>query len=427
MRTRSLLATSAAALEVLGGGFALAVDNGGHPDVTLQPGERITVIAATPEPTATPTPEPTATPTPEPTPTPTPTPTATPVPEPERAVTVNPGESIAAAINSLGDEGGTVRLRAGSHGSLTYADNTTGDWVTVTEYPGEEATLTGLTLSNVQKIRVQGLKVTGPANLENGARFVELLDGEHRARIRLQRSGTTATSDIKVCGNWIHDFAWNGTGDSLAGYGVVANTGTSDRHLICDNVIEHLDGGDGIQYAATVRDTVISGNTIRDIQPAHGSHSDLIQIVAHNERVSITGNRLLASAHPLRVYPSQTGAETRSLLVDNNLVDGIRNVAIQVGGASVVDSIVRGNTFQNYDLAPTLKSTILVEKNVFDGPYTGGGDNHHGTAVTAPAGFGAVVEPGLKLLQTGDHLPGVVASAGAGSVKVSEHDVELVG
>lgn len=52
--------------------------------ITLQPGQQITIIAATPAPTPapTPTPVPSPTPTPVPTPTPTPTPTAAPTPTP---------------------------------------------------------------------------------------------------------------------------------------------------------------------------------------------------------------------------------------------------------------------------------------------------------------------------------------------------------
>lgn len=296
-----------------------------------------------------------------------PPPTTTEPPLPEGHV-ISPGDDLNAAI-SAGHP--LILLRGGSWGSWSRSnDSSRASYVTVESYPGEVAVFSNVTLRGVQRLRVKGIRNTGTTGLEDGSRFVELLDSEFRGRIRLQRSGTPNSSDLTIRGNWIHDFGHDGTSGSIAGYGIISASGLNERMTITDNVIENLSGGDGIQFASTVRDTLIENNTIRNIQGAFGSHSDVIQIVASAERLTIRGGAYLDSAHPIRIAPSQTSATLKDVLVEGILVDGIDNVAIQLSngnGGPNVNCVLRDSTFRNYAMAPTIRDGWATSNNTFEG------------------------------------------------------------
>lgn len=288
--------------------------------------------------------------------------------EQPQAHVLAPGDNLNAAITAGHP---LIWLRGGSWGSWTRSNDTgRTSFCEVAAYPGETPQFGGVTLANTQRLRLRGLKQTGTFMFESATRFIEVFDHEQAgARVQLQRSGTGACTDLLFDGLHVHDVL-EGTG-GLNGYGVVANTNRTERVTVRGSLIERCQV-DGIQFAATVWDLLVEDTVVRDIRKAAGSsaHSDMLQIVAACDRVTIRNSQFLNSDHPIRIAPSQSTAVIRNVTIDNILVDGVDNVAIQLSdgpGGPTENSVLRNSTFRNYDLPPSIKPSWQQINNIWAG------------------------------------------------------------
>lgn len=143
---RRAAVASSLALAFVAGGATNAALSGPQPDIHLQPGDRVTVIADIPAPSSSliPSTSATAAATPSPSPTPSPTPVVTPAPTPSQVVpngTIVPATkgALAAAISSCAAPC-TLWLRGGSH--VVNSMIVTSKAITIQAYPGETPVVT---------------------------------------------------------------------------------------------------------------------------------------------------------------------------------------------------------------------------------------------------------------------------------------------
>jgi hypothetical protein len=293
-------------------------------------------------------------------------------------VEVRPGESINSAVDAL-PGGGRVLLRGGDYPSWSRSNDTArASFVSVESYPGEQPVLAGISLANVARLRLRGLRCTGVLDLYNGTRLLEVYDHvQEGKRISLSKSGQSAScSDLLFDGIVTKNMLWS-SADGSSGYGFRHSTSRLDRLTVRNWLADNCQV-DGLQLGATFADVLIEDFTVRNVRPApgSGSHADALQFVAAGTNLTIRRGTTIDCAHPIRIAPSQAGATVHNILLEDLLICRIDNVPFQISSA-VQSGEVRHCTVVDCDLEPSMSAgdQVAVHHCIFDSPYGGQGLN----------------------------------------------------
>jgi hypothetical protein len=235
--------------------------------------------------------------------------------------------SVARALEVV-PPGGTVLLREGDHPALELDGYAPAAPVTVEAFPGERPSIAGVTLVNVSRLRVEGLKVAGPFTLRGSGRDVALVGndvGNQRSGIWIYGEGRDGIRDLRIESNAIHDIDYpeSQATDGAAGYGIRMMgvlAGVSIRGNAISRVVEDYIQGGGTRIA-------VEGNRFEGPSLRHGHddaiHSDLWQIYWPARHIVFRGNVAVRTGtqNGLLFQFSDSGPPHRDVRIEDNVLD----------------------------------------------------------------------------------------------------------
>jgi len=312
--------------------------------ITLQPGQQVTIIAATPAPTPKLTPSPSPSPTPTPVPTPTPTPTATPIPAP------TPTSTLCGTLQGRIDAAPT-----GSVLNLTGCTYTVGAWVTkaLTIVGGTlfvPANTIGVTLA-ANNVTINGMTFIGTQTSDLGV-FSDGSYGGPFAGLVVTNSHFSALNEgveLKhsispvVSFNTITDCRYAGIILFSATGGLVTHNALKTIGYTTDSQVNAYGIMVNDQETPQSSDVVVSYNTVVDVPSWHGldTHGGI--------RISFIGNTVSAARRGLFITDSDTGPAASIVVTGNQilspapLTDPLTPVTLyRVGGATFTGNTITG-------------------------------------------------------------------------------------
>ena len=392
-----------------------------------------------PKPTPTPTAAPTRTPTPTPTPSATtssPSPTGTTVPSSGYSVATwgndanagtlaSPWRTLQKAANAV-PAGGTVYLRSGTYAGFTMSRSGTATAeITLTEYPGETATISGsggpmkvIALNGVHDVTIANLTVeNAPAQygagiyIENGAYDVTLVNNilQNNRSFGVKVVGSTK---VTIQDNTIRK---NETGIEIsgAGEGVLIHANrihSNDRMIVNDATAWNDRGANAISFYRTTGTVTATSNTIygnRAVSHDYGFDGGAFEVYASsnliirsntlwdNENVLETGtdgtscsnNRFTRNVAYRGTTTSVAGPSmgmilrcAKDMLVANNTFIGLDKFALDVSLAGGFAGSIDGLKIHNnvavgsehpYSLDTAIPSTVSINYNLVHNPMGG--------------------------------------------------------
>jgi len=191
------------------------------------------------------------------------------------------------------------------------------------------ASVNGIALKGAQNVSVRGLRVTDGIEVQAHPTYklrrpaTDIsIEGNDVSASGKSCVSVRSAARVRVTGNQLHHCHM---GVSSPGY-----SSPSSDVTVEGNTMEDL-SGDGVMLGHWRRGS-ISDNVIRRIShPRNKTHNDGIQIIGDATDVTVSGNRVSASADQLMIVQDSFGPVT-GLTVSNNLFDGAGSYAVMLFG-----------------------------------------------------------------------------------------------
>ena len=225
-------------------------------------------------------------------------------------------------------DGRLVLVRASDYPPATVKKRERAQRLTFKPYPGEQATLRGLTIEDSSNLRFEGFSMTGRTHILFGS-HIELVGNEYSPQGITMRP----SDHILIEDNDFHDLTYAGI-QSGSGYGVAMiggwNSPTRPQEItdvtIRGNRFSWIPA-DGIQ-AGRVRNLLIEDNEFDHVTPFLDptQHSDGIQLHATADGVTVRRNYFHDQPRAL-IAKSAAFSE---LVIENNLMVRLNGIALNV-------------------------------------------------------------------------------------------------
>jgi hypothetical protein len=290
------------------------------------------------------------------------------------ATTLSPGANVADAVARAAG-GSVICLEPGSYGRAMIDDVHKSPPVSLRSATIDQATVNGLTLSDVSGLSFVALNLVGGNTVSPSGSDLQFRRNDITGVAGIYLFGDSrigeSVSDVVIEGNNIHDIQYSGHQETGYGYGI-EGVGEVRGMTIRNNTIKSP-ASDYIQAASPI-DWVIDHNTFLgpSLLGDHEDHQDLWQVFGGGEELAFTNN-VARDTETQESLLFQEG-RFRDVAIENNLFDhdslGYTCQLYQSTGL-----IFRGNTIVGShwgclfrDLATSSRgSEYEVDHNVFAG------------------------------------------------------------
>lgn len=253
-------------------------------------------------------------------------------------------KELLAAVRRPSSAGKLFLMRAGDYGELDLRGVQPERLITLRAFPGERAEVGLTTMADTRNIRLEGLRFSGPIDIQPGInRRIELVGNDIGGYLGVGVNLRDRSSDILIEGNEFHDLTQSG-GSYAAGYGVRVSSPTVEvfRLTIVGNTFTRL-GNDAMELGG-VNGLLVAGNEVSgvDIEAGSDAHADPLFLWAGSRNVVVRNNSFHDNSQPVYLRGG-----TRNVVFENNLVARSENYCMQVGGTGPPADQIEGLKMRN--------------------------------------------------------------------------------